>query len=116
MAKRRWRDYRTAVGRRPVKGFLEGLSDEDVAAVTTAMEEVKEKGLRSARHLGNEIYEVRAHGNRVIYRLLFGLQGKRNQVFLALVVFKKKTQKTPTQLIDVAEWRLREWEERGSRR
>jgi hypothetical protein len=29
--KRRWRDYRTAQGHRPVKKFLDGLSDEDAA-------------------------------------------------------------------------------------
>lgn len=115
MARRRWRDYRTAAGRRPVKEFLEALNDGDVAAVTTAMKEVKNEGLRAARHLGNEIYEVRAHGNQVTYRLLFAPQGRRNQVLLALVPFKKKTQKTPPGMIRLAEERLRDWEKRGGR-
>jgi hypothetical protein len=30
--KRRWRDYRTAGGARPVKEFIAGLSDVDAAA------------------------------------------------------------------------------------
>ncbi len=115
MGKRRWRDYRTAAGRRPVKEFLDALNDEDVAVVTTAMKQVKNKGLRAARHLGNAIYEVRADGNQVTYRLLFAPQGRRNQVLLALVPFKKKTQKTPPQRIRVAEARLRDWKKRGKR-
>ncbi|HEU4707088.1 MAG TPA: type II toxin-antitoxin system RelE/ParE family toxin [Solirubrobacterales bacterium] len=114
MIKRRWRDYQTATGRRPVKEFLEVLSDEDVAAVTTAMKEAKDEGLRSARHLGNGIYEIRANGNRVIYRLLFAPQGRRGQVLLALAPFKKKTQKTPPQMIRLAERRLQDWERKGA--
>jgi phage-related protein len=114
MAKRRWRDYKTAAGRRPVKEFLEALSDEDVARVTAAMEEVEVEGLRAARHLRNAIYEIRTDGNGVIYRILFAQQGKRNQVVLALVPFKKKTQKTPPQMIRLAERRLRDREQRGA--
>jgi phage-related protein len=113
MTKRRWRDYRTAAGRRPVKEFLEALSDDDVARVTAAMEEVEAEGLRAARHLRNAIYEIRTDGRGGIYRVLFAQQGRRNQVFLALVPFKKKTQKTPTQMIRLAERRLRDWEKRG---
>jgi phage-related protein len=114
MGKRRWRDYQTATGRRPVKEFLDALSDEDTAAVTTALKEVKDEGLGAARHLRKEIYEVRANGTRVIYRLLFAPQGRRNQVLLVLVPFEKKTQKTPTRMIRLAEQRLQDWERRGS--
>lgn len=113
MGKRRWRDYKTAAGRRPVKEFLEALSDEDVTRVTAAMEEVEAEGLRAARHLRNGIYEIRTDGAGVIYRVLFAQQGKRKQVVLALVPFKKKTQKTPPQMIRLAERRLRDWEKRG---
>jgi hypothetical protein len=48
----RWRDYRTAGGRRPVKEFLDRLSDHDAAAVLDAMREVRDEGLTAARHLG----------------------------------------------------------------
>jgi phage-related protein len=114
MSKRRWRHYETRAGRQPVKEFLETLSEEDVAAVAVAMKEVREKGLRSARHLHGKIYEVRTSGNRVVYRLLIAPQGRRSQVLLALVVFSKKTQKTPPQLIRLAQQRLRDWERRGN--
>ncbi len=61
--RRRWRDYRTASGRRPVKEALDGLSDPDLASVAAAMREVREQGLRAARHLDGDIYEVRADGS-----------------------------------------------------
>jgi hypothetical protein len=83
MGRRRWRDYATAGGRRPVREFLQALDPEDVAAVAVAMKEVEEEGLQVTRHLQGSIYEVRAHGNRVIYRILFAPQGRRGQVLLA---------------------------------
>jgi phage-related protein len=113
MAARRWRDYRTGSGRRPVKEFVAELNDEDAAAVAVALNEVQEHGLVAARHLRGAIYEVRAPGDRVIYRILFAPQGKWGQVLLALAAFKKKTQKTPPRMIRLAEQRLRDWEQRG---
>jgi phage-related protein len=110
---RRWRDYQTGTGRRPVKQFIEKLGDDDVAAIMDAMREVKVKGLASARHLDGDIYEVRADGDRAIYRVLFAPQGRRNQVLLALEALKKKTQKTPPQTVKLAKQRLRDWESRG---
>jgi phage-related protein len=87
----RWRDYQTASGRRPIKDFLDGLDDEDPASVVAAMKEVRQQGLRAARHLDGEIYEVRADGKGVIYRVLFAPQGKHKRVFLSLEALKKKT-------------------------
>lgn len=113
MAARRWRHYESATGRRPVRDFLWTLDDKDAAAVAAAMKEVQEEGLRSARHLHGSIYEVRADGPRVIYRILFAPQGKQGQVLLTLVSFKKKTQKTPPRMIRLAQQRLRDWEQRG---
>lgn len=116
MAGRRWRDYATISGRRPVKEFVEALGDEDAAAVAVALKEVEAQGLQAARHLRGPIFEVRAVGDRVIYRILFAPQGRRGQVLLALTAFKKKTQKTPPRLIHLAEQRLRDWEQRGFER
>ena len=78
--KRRWRDYRTAAGRRPIKEFIDGLSDVDAAAVVAAMKDVRETGLVLARHLRGEIYEVRADGDRQTFRILFALEGQRSQI------------------------------------
>lgn len=44
MAQRRWRDYRTAAGKRPVRKFLVGPSDADAAAVLAAMAAVRTAG------------------------------------------------------------------------
>jgi phage-related protein len=109
----RWRDYRTASGRRPVKEFLDRMEDEDLASVIAAMKEVRQQSLQAARHLDNEIYEVRADGKGVIYRVLFAPQGKRKQVFLSLEALKKKTQKTSPGAIRLAKRRLRDWQQRG---
>lgn len=116
MGERRWRDYRTRSGRRPVKDFIDALGDEDAAAVVGAMKEVREEGLAAARHLEGEIYEVRANGNRVIYRVLFAPQGRRGQILLSLQAIKKKTQKTPVHSIRLAKRRLQDWRKQGEER
>ncbi len=116
MGKRRWRHYETGAGRRPVKEFLETLSEKDGAAVAVAMEEIQEEGLKAARHLRGKIYEVRTDGTRVTYRILFAPQGRRSQVLLTLASFEKKTQKTLPQMIRLAQRRLRDWEQRGIER
>ncbi len=110
---RRWRDYRTASGRRPIKEFVDGLTDVDAAAIVAAMKDVRDTGLAAARHLRGEIYEVRADGDRQTFRILFAPQGRRGQVLLALECFSKKTQKTPPAKIRLAERRLAEWRRRG---
>jgi len=114
--KRRWRDYRTAAGRRPIKEFIDGLSDVDAAAVVAAMKDVRDTGLVLARHLRGEIYEVRADGDRQTFRILFALEGLRSQILLALEGFSKKTQKTPPEKIQLAERRLVDWRRRGETR
>ncbi len=113
MARRRWRDYRTARGARPVRDFLRSLSDEDYADVRAAMEDIAEHGLPAARHLRGDVYEVRSSGARVAYRVLFAAEGVRGQVLLALEAFKKKTQKTPPATIALAQRRLRDWRARA---
>lgn len=111
--RRRWRDYRTLSGRSPVEEFIDGLSDTDAAAVLAGMEEVRDRGLRAARRLDGEIWEVRVDGDRVIYRVLFAEEGSRGQVLLALEAFNKKTQKTPPSIIKLAKRRLADWRRRG---
>ncbi len=77
------------------------------------MREVRQEGLQAARHLDGPIYEVRADGKGVIYRVLFAPQGKRKQILLSLEAFKKKTQKTPAEKVALAKRRLLNWEKRG---
>ena len=113
--KRRWRDYVTATGNRPVKKFLDGLTDEDYASVRAAMKEVQARGNVAARHLRRTIYEVRAEGVDVSYRVLFASEGKKSRILLSLHAFEKKTQKTPPGEIALAEDRVQDWRVRGKR-
>lgn len=115
MTRRRWRDYQTARSTRPVRDFLRSLSDEDYANVRAAMDDVAENGVLAARHLRGDIYEVRSAGDRVAYRVLFAVEGARGQVLLTLEAFKKKTQKTPSATIALAQRRLRDWRARARR-
>jgi phage-related protein len=114
--RRRWRDYRTPSGRSPVEEFIDDLSDSDAAAVLAGMEEVRDRGLRAARHLDGEIWEVRVDGDRVIYRILFAEEGRRGQILLALEGFNKKTRKTPPTVIKLAKRRLADWRRRGDQK
>lgn len=107
--RRRWRHYETAAGNRPVLEFIRKLPDEDKAAILVAMKEVRREGVRAARHLRGEVFEVRTDGKQVIYRVLFAREGERGQVLLSLVAFSKKTQKTPSAQIELAARRLRDW-------
>lgn len=113
IVQRRWRDYRTAAGKRPVKEFIMNLSDEDRAEVSIAMREVRLQGLSAARHLRGDIYEVRATGAQEEFRILFATEGKLRQVLLSLEAFSKKTRKTPPPKIELAEQRLADWRRRS---
>lgn len=90
------------------------MSDADAAAIAAAMREVRELGLRVARHLHGDIYEVRADGDHQNFRILFAPEGRHGQVLLALDGFSKKTNKTPPGHIELAERRLGDWRRRGA--
>ena len=77
------------------------------------MNEVAVQGLRLARHLRGDIWEVRVQTDRKAFRVLFSPEGRAQQVLLALEAFTKKTQKTPARPIDLAERRLSDWRCRG---
>lgn len=109
-----WRDYRTASGQRPIRDFLYTIPDADRREILAIMKNVAEMGLSRARHVRGELYEVRASGERQIYRVLFAPQGKRGNVLLSLHAFSKKSQKTPVQDIAVAERRLADWRSRAT--
>jgi phage-related protein len=114
--RRRWRDYKTPSGRSPVEEFIDDLSGSDAAAVLAGMEEVRDRGLRAARHLDGDIWEVRVDGDHVIYRILFAEEGSRGQILLALEGFNKKTQKTPPSVVKLAKRRLADWRRRGDQK
>jgi phage-related protein len=110
----RWRDYRTASGARPVKVFIDSLTDDEAAAVVAAMKEVTKRGLDAARHVQGEVYEVRADADRRSFRILFVQETKF--ILLSLSGFPKKTRKTPSNETSLAQERLRDWRARGRHR
>ncbi len=114
--RRQWRFYKTEKGNSPVQRFLDELTDDDAAEVIVEMKAVQTEGLKAARHLDGEIYEVRASGKDAIYRILFAKEGRYGQVLLALDGFNKKTQKTPPAKITLAKRRLSDWRARGAKK
>ena len=115
--KRRWRDYETPSGARPVKDYIQAVARENISAATrivAAMKEVEQLGTIAARHLRGDIWEVRISGEGKAFRVLFATEGRHSQVLLALEGFTKKTRTTPPELIALAEERLRDWRERGA--
>ena len=116
--KRRWRDYRTAGGGRAVKKFPMSLRDADRAAIADEMKLVREKGLRegNARHLRGGIWEARVDRGELTYRILFASVGETGRILLALEGFAKKTRKTPSTIVELAEARLKDWNARGDSR
>jgi phage-related protein len=113
VAKRRWRFYETAAGRKVVREQLDALDADHAAEITAAMAEVRREGRRAAKHLRGDIWEVKAAYKGLAYRVLFAEEGEEDQVCLALELFSKKSQKTPPQTIALAERRLRDWRTRG---
>jgi len=107
----RWRDYQTASGRRPVKQFIDGLTDSEAAAVVAGMKEVATRGLEFARHVRGDIYEIRADVGRRCFRILFAQETRF--ILLSLSGFPKTSQKTPSDELELAETRLHDWRERG---
>ena len=111
--KRQWRDYHTESGAQPIKDFLLALPDEDRAAILEEMEYVRAHGTSIARHVRQDLYEVRATYDTKAYRILFACEGRFHHVLLALDGFQKKTQQTSQAHIKLAEQRLAEWRRRG---
>ena len=119
-ARRQWRFYRTASGNEPIRDFLwdRQLSDEDAAAIAAVMTEVRHAGRAhpDINHLRGDIWQIEITGRTAIYRLFFAEEGRYHQVLLALVVVSKKWQKAKGRHIELAEQRLADWREGGSRR
>lgn len=110
----RWRTFRTASGADPIRNFLLERTPDERRAVLAAMEEVRREGLRAARHVRGDIYEVRIVTTRSNLRVLFAQEAR--PVMLALVAYQKTRQKAPRTIIELAERRLRDWRSRGGRR
>ncbi|MEO5964050.1 MAG: type II toxin-antitoxin system RelE/ParE family toxin [Candidatus Limnocylindrales bacterium] len=109
-----WRLYRTAGGRRIIRDEINALDPIAFAAIFAAMDDVEELGASAASApVSDKIREIDADGEHgTTFRLLFGKAGRNDQILLAVVVFEKKTRKTPKRFIELAERRLDDWESR----
>lgn len=76
---------------------------------------VRREGTLAARHLRDDLYEVRVGVGGRAYRVIFAVEGSRSQVLLGLEAFEKKTQATPGRILNLAEQRLSDWRARGKR-
>lgn len=70
---------------------------------------VKQGGLKAARHLVEDVYEVEAHGVDRSYRVLFSSEGSKGRILLTLVLLEKQTRKTPKSVIELAKRRRNAW-------
>jgi phage-related protein len=101
--------YRTAAGAEPVREWLRNLSAEDRRTIGTDLATVQVGwpiGMPLCRPLGAGLWEVRSKlANNRIARLVFFVSEGRIGV---LHGFIKKTQKTPSTEIALAQKRMKE--------
>lgn len=111
--------YKTARGDWPLESFLDSLSAKHAKKVTWVLQLVGTLEMVPIKYFKkldgtDDIWEVRVVSGSDTFRLL-GFMDKGNLVVLTNG-FAKKSQKTPTSEIDVAEQRKRDYLSRGKNR
>jgi phage-related protein len=101
--------YRTSAGAEPVREWLQSLAAADRNAIGQDLMRVQFRwpiGMPLCRPLGVGLWEVRTNlsGNRIA-RVLFFVQDERIGVVHGFI---KKTRKTPSDAITVADRRMKE--------
>ena len=103
--------YTSRRGDSPPLEFIKGLQRAERAKVARYIDLLREVGTQismpQARHLRGQLWELRPSPYRLIY---FAYTGRQ---FVILHAFRKKTQRTPRQEIEIAEGRLKEILEGG---
>jgi len=109
--------YETAMGKCPVREFIDTLTDDSQAKYILITGLLKQYGTLvkepSIRHITShrKLYEIRIKEKDGISRILyFAHTGKR---FVLLHGFTKKTDKTPANEIEIAEQRMKDHILRG---
>ncbi len=106
--------YKSPQGEAPVNSFILSLEPKGQLKVRNSLNLLKNFGLRIGvshvkKLIGTELWELRILGSdstRILYVTISG------QNFLLLHGFKKKTNKTPSKEIKIAEKRLAEFKSR----
>ena len=104
--------YRSESGNCPVEDFLDSLNSKQaqkVAWVLQLIEDIEVIPVQYFKKLVNtdDIWEVRVQAGNNIFRLLGFCDGER--LVILNHAFQKKTQKTPSKEIKLAESRKREY-------
>jgi phage-related protein len=102
--------YQTSFGRSPVEDFIQGLSKAERARFADVFEGVEKHGLGCPRvqfrQLRGKLWEIKFNtpsgGFRIAYVMVEG------DTMVWLHAFKKKTQKTPIEDLELAEKRMKE--------
>jgi phage-related protein len=104
--------YKTASGKCPAEDFLDNLSARQAQKVTWVLRVIEDLPLVPTKYFKKlvhteEIWEVRVAVESNIFRLLGFFDG--SDLIVIDNAFQKKTQKTPTKEIQLAEDRRRDY-------
>ncbi len=104
--------YRTASGKCPVEEYLDSLTDKQVIKITWVLKLIQEMDQVPSKYFKkltntDEIWEVRIDVGSNTFRIL-GFLYNRNMVILTNS-FQKKSQKTASKEISLAEKRKRDY-------
>lgn len=109
--------YSTESGEEPVAEFLSALPSKDLAKVMRDIDLLGEYGTDLhepyAKHIDGLIWELRSKFSSNIYRIFYFIW--RDNKFILLHGFTKKTQKTPTREIETAKKRMNDYQRRYSK-
>jgi phage-related protein len=103
--------FRTASGREPVREWLRSLPRHERRTIGEDIAYVQYRwplGKPHVDHLRGEIREIRSTLENRIARVLFAVWGEE---IVLLHGFIKKTRATPSEEIELAQRRWREWQE-----
>jgi phage-related protein len=102
--------YMTASGRSPIEDFIKGLSAADQARFADVYTGIVAHGLSCPRvifkPLTGKLWEIKFTGKGGKYRIAYVVVVGDRMIWLH--AFKKKTQKTPQNDLEIAEKRMKE--------
>ena len=105
------RFFQESSGKEPVKAWLGKLTDADRVTIAEDLQTLQfgwPIGMPLARSLGRGLWEMRSRLDTRISRIIFVV---KNGEIILLNGFIKKTQKTPTDELDLALGRLKRFEQ-----
>lgn len=102
--------YETASGRNPIEDFIKDLPKADQARFADVFDGIEKFGLGCPRvqfrQLRGKLWEVKFNGPGGGFRIAYVIV--EADIMVWLHAFKKKTQKTPTGDLEIAEKRMKE--------